>query len=109
MPSIAVATAMAIRPWSKTGQYVSAYVCGIGSKGPEGFPFDYNGWQRTVSTSGAIQIVINGESRSVTLGHTILQLLETLDLDPFRVAVELDRRIVKPVDWPATALAEGAH
>jgi thiamine biosynthesis protein ThiS len=53
--------------------------------------------------------VINGESRSVPHEQTILQLLETLDLDPARVAVELDRRIVKPPDWPDTALAEGAH
>lgn len=62
-----------------------------------------------MSTNQAIQIVINGESRSVPHGHTILQLLETLDLDPARVAVELDRRIVKPPDWPATSLAEGAQ
>jgi thiamine biosynthesis protein ThiS len=56
-----------------------------------------------------MQIVINGESRAVPHGHTILQLLEMLDLDPARVAVELDRRIVKPPDWPATPLAEGAQ
>jgi thiamine biosynthesis protein ThiS len=56
-----------------------------------------------------MQIVINGESRAVPDGHTILQLLEMLDLDPARVAVELDRRIVKPPDWPATPLAEGAQ
>jgi sulfur carrier protein len=62
-----------------------------------------------VSTNQAIRIVINGESRSVPHGHTVLQLLETLDLDPARVAVELDRRIVKPADWPGTPLAEGAQ
>jgi sulfur carrier protein len=100
---------MAISPWSKTGQYVCAYVCGIGLKRSVGFPFDYNGWRRRVSTNQAIRIVINGESRSVPQGHSILQLLETLDLDPARVAVELDRRIVKPPDWPATSLAEGAQ
>jgi sulfur carrier protein len=62
-----------------------------------------------VSTNGSIQIEINGESRSAPYGQTILQLLETLGLDPARVAVELDRRIVKPPDWPATWLAEGAQ
>ncbi len=62
-----------------------------------------------MSTNRAIQIAINGESRSVPHGHTILQLLETLDLDPSRVAVELDRRIVKPRDWPDTPIAEGAQ
>jgi thiamine biosynthesis protein ThiS len=62
-----------------------------------------------VSTNRAIQIAINGESRWVPQGHTILQLLEMLELDPARVAVELDRRIVKPPDWPATPLDEGAQ
>jgi len=32
-----------------------------------------------------------------------------LDLDPVRVAVELDRRIVKPPDWGATPIAGGAR
>jgi len=62
-----------------------------------------------VSTNRAIQILINGEGRAVPEGHTILQLLETLDLDPARVAVELNRRIVKPPDWRVTPLGEGAQ
>ena len=62
-----------------------------------------------MSTNQPVQIVVNGESRSVPGGHTILQLLESLALEPSRVAVELDRRIVKPPDWPATLLAEGAQ
>jgi thiamine biosynthesis protein ThiS len=56
-----------------------------------------------------MQIVINGENRAVAHGHTILQLLETLELDPARVAVELDRKIVKPAHWADTPLADGAQ
>ncbi|HXM43425.1 MAG TPA: sulfur carrier protein ThiS [Bryobacteraceae bacterium] len=56
-----------------------------------------------------IEVAINGEMRSIPQGQTILQLLESLALDPARVAVELDRRIVKPRDWAATQVAEGAH
>jgi sulfur carrier protein len=70
--------------------------------------FDYNGCQRTVSTNDQIQVAINGEIRSVRSGLTIRQLVEWLELDPARVAVELDRRIVKPRDWEGTAVAGGA-
>jgi len=62
-----------------------------------------------VSTNQTIRIVVNGESRSLPPGQTILQLLQSLRIDPARVAVELDRRIVKPPDWPATPLVDGAQ
>jgi len=61
-----------------------------------------------VSTNEQIEVAINGEIRSIPRGQTILRLLETLALDPSRVAVELDRRIVKPHDWAATPIAGGA-
>lgn len=61
-----------------------------------------------MSTSESIRVVVNGESRVARGGQSILEFLESLEIDPARVAVELDRRIVKPKDWPATALADGA-
>lgn len=62
-----------------------------------------------MSTNEQIQILINGEPRALPPGQTIHQLLAALDLDPARVAVELDRRIVKPRDWAATPIADGAR
>jgi thiamine biosynthesis protein ThiS len=62
-----------------------------------------------VSTNAQIEVAINGETRSIPPGQTIRQLLESLALDPARVAVELDRRIVKPHDWAATRIAGGAR
>jgi thiamine biosynthesis protein ThiS len=56
-----------------------------------------------------IEIVINGESSSTHEGQTVLGLLHQLHLDPARVAVELDRRIVKQPKWPETILAPGAQ
>ena len=61
-----------------------------------------------MSTEDQIEVAINGEIRAIPSGQTILQLLESLALDPARVAVELDRRIVKPHDWAATQIAGGA-
>jgi thiamine biosynthesis protein ThiS len=56
-----------------------------------------------------IDIVVNGEPRAATEGQTILDLLYQLDLDPGRVAVELDRRIVKQPLWSETPLRAGAQ
>jgi len=55
-----------------------------------------------------ISIVVNGETRAARTGDTISDLVRALDLDPERLAVELDRRIVKRAQWPTTALAPGA-
>lgn len=43
----------------------------------------------------------------VNRGQTITGLLHSLQLDPARVAVELDRKIVKQPEWPATVLRPG--
>jgi thiamine biosynthesis protein ThiS len=56
-----------------------------------------------------IEILVNGERQKALDGQTILGLLRQLELDPARVAVELDRRIVKQPDWPETVLRPGAQ
>jgi sulfur carrier protein len=57
----------------------------------------------------ALQIVLNGEPHNTPEGQTVLGLLEELQLDPARVAVELDRRIVKQPLWAETVLRAGAE
>ena len=56
-----------------------------------------------------IEITVNGEPQSAPNGQTILGLLQQLELDPARVAVELDRRIVKQPAWQETVLRTGAQ
>jgi len=56
-----------------------------------------------------IEIVVNGEPRTAPEGQTILGLLRELRLDPARVAVEYDLRIVKQGQWPETVLRAGAR
>jgi thiamine biosynthesis protein ThiS len=55
-----------------------------------------------------IEIVLNGEPRRAREGETVLGLLEELQIDPARVAIELDRRILKRPFWADTALRPGA-
>lgn len=56
-----------------------------------------------------MEIVLNGERREAPEGCTLLGLLESLGVDPARVAVELNGSIVKRAAWAETALAAGAR
>jgi sulfur carrier protein len=56
-----------------------------------------------------IQVVLNGEQRSVPLGLTVNRLLTFLEMDPSRVAVELNGAIVRQPDWLSTQVFEGAQ
>ena len=50
---------------------------------------------------------MNGEQRQVPDGVTVLGLLDVLKIQPQRVAVELNREIVKKDRYGTTAIAEG--
>jgi len=54
-----------------------------------------------------VEIVVNGEPRTVSMGLTVLRLLEEIGITPDRVAVELNRHIVRQPAWAATAIAAG--
>ncbi|HSB16905.1 MAG TPA: sulfur carrier protein ThiS [Bryobacteraceae bacterium] len=56
-----------------------------------------------------IRVVVNGQSRSVATGQTVLGLLRSLGLDPSRLAIELNGRIVRQTEWAATPLEAGAQ
>ena len=56
-----------------------------------------------------MEIVVNGERRMAPEGQTILGLLRELGLEPTRVAVEYDRKIVKHGLWPETLLRDGSE
>jgi len=55
-----------------------------------------------------IQIVVNGHARSAREGQSLRELLVSLDIDPSRVAVELNRSIVHRQDWDRTMVGPGS-
>lgn len=57
----------------------------------------------------AIEIVVNGNPRRVPEGLNVAGLLAFLEIDPERVAVELNGAIVRKSDWESAAIAEGAR
>jgi sulfur carrier protein len=71
---------------------------------------DYNEVRKRVSNPpGEMQISLNGQTREVPEGQTVLALLESMGLDPARLAVELDGLILKKTEWAGRALAPGAR
>ena len=55
------------------------------------------------------EIVVNGEPRQVPDGTTITGRLAILSIPGDRVAVELDRLIIKNIFWAETQLRPGAQ
>ena len=56
-----------------------------------------------------IQVVLNGEPQTVPAGFTVDTFLVWLQMDPSRVAVELNREIVRKADWPTRQVLDGAQ
>ncbi len=57
--------------------------------------------------SHQISIVLNGQPRQLPAGLTVAALLEELAIKPERVAVELNRQILKREHWATTVLQSG--
>jgi sulfur carrier protein len=56
-----------------------------------------------------IQVVLNGEPRSLPPGLRLDGLLRFLEMDPSRVAIELNGTIVRKFDWVSTEVLDGAQ
>ena len=61
------------------------------------------------SETKTIQVVLNGEPRSIPTGLTVDRLLVFLEMDPSRVAVELNGAIVRKPDWHAAEVRDAAQ
>ena len=53
-----------------------------------------------------MQLIINGENQQIPAPLNITELLRHLQLPGDRVAVELNRQIVRRDQWPATVLQD---
>ena len=53
-----------------------------------------------------MRVYINGESREVQGTPTLAELINQLDVPAARIAVELNRQVVRRSDWDNTTLHE---
>lgn len=71
------------------------------------FPNEYNNPRKPVSTKK--QVTLNGEPRSFPLEASLLDIVHALDLEPDRLAIELNRMIVKRENWGETVVGAGSE
>ncbi|NNE99965.1 MAG: sulfur carrier protein ThiS [Pyrinomonadaceae bacterium] len=53
-----------------------------------------------------IEVLINGKNKSIDANLNLRDLLTSLDLTAERIAVELNKDVVRKGDWENTTLAE---
>jgi thiamine biosynthesis protein ThiS len=61
-----------------------------------------------LAAAGDCEILLNGDPHHIRAGSTVRDLLDELGLGVERVAVEVDRKIVRRADWDGRNLAPGA-
>jgi thiamine biosynthesis protein ThiS len=52
-------------------------------------------------------VEVNGDARDVPDSITLAELISYLALAPERLAIELNRKVVRRADWQETGLKEG--
>lgn len=60
-----------------------------------------------MKTTDMVQVHLNGKPREVTGGQTVNELLESLDLKPGMVVVELNREILERDRYDEFTIGEG--
>ena len=54
-----------------------------------------------------MRIKLNGETKDVDDGTTLLSLVEQLSLAPERLAVEFNQEVIRRAEWPDVKLSDG--
>jgi thiamine biosynthesis protein ThiS len=52
-------------------------------------------------------VVVNGEETELADGLFVKDLVERLGLEPARLAVEVNRKIIRKAEWGSTSLSDG--
>ncbi len=60
-----------------------------------------------MSEPGIIQVQVNGKEREVQSGLSVHQLVESFDLDPKLIVVELNREILSRDQFDDVQISEG--
>ncbi len=71
------------------------------------FPNEYNNPRKLVSTKK--QVTLNGELLFFAAEATLLDIVHALDLQPDRLAIELNRAIVRRENWDSLVVDSGAE
>jgi thiamine biosynthesis protein ThiS len=56
-----------------------------------------------------LRVYVNGETREFSETISLDQLVDQLELPAMRLAIEVNRKVVRRADWVATKLHDGDH
>ncbi len=62
-----------------------------------------------LSSTQTIDVLVNGQIKTVPEGLTLLKLLHFLSIEPSRIAIELNRSIVRRPQWDAVRIEANAQ
>ena len=54
-----------------------------------------------------LRVFINGESKEISGTPSLAELIDQLDLPAARIAIELNRAVVRRSEWSSTMLQDG--
>jgi thiamine biosynthesis protein ThiS len=60
-----------------------------------------------VPESQVLTVVVNGERKEITDGSSVADFIAGAGLKAERLAIEVNRSIIRRADWPSTVLTEG--
>ena len=63
--------------------------------------------KRKIAVMATIKISLNGESREIPAEIDLVRLLEVFSLPSQRIAIELNNKVIRRVDWPSEVLSDG--
>lgn len=66
-------------------------------------------YESATGPAQTIEITLNGDRREVPQGSSLAELLVFLGLPADRVAVEVDRKIVRKTEWEICRIEAGAE
>ena len=67
-------------------------------------------WRDLVDRLGSqspMNVTLNGQQRALGRGWSVAELLDDLNLEPVRVAVEVNRELIRRGDFGLTTLGDG--
>lgn len=66
-------------------------------------------YESAFESSKTVEIMLNGDRKDVPEGATLAKILTFLGIPEDRVAVELNRKIVRKTEWESCVVAAGAE
>ena len=70
------------------------------------YPLKHVGWSIQASEVRRLKVMVNDELREVPAGCSLQELITRLLLPGERLAIELNRSVIRRVEWPVIKLQE---